>query len=109
MSITPTVYPVNLRSGILITDPKNATKGIYDKVFVASGKVPPAKTPEGKIVHVPYADLINADGTPKAAKEIWKILQKAEYLDTQNSFAFPMIPVKRQSTILFSSLWATLI
>ncbi|MBI5730112.1 MAG: hypothetical protein HY963_03150 [Ignavibacteriales bacterium] len=76
LSITPTVYPINLRSGILITDPKS-TKGIYDKVFIASGKVPSSKTPEGKIVHVPYADLINTDGTPKAAKEIWKILQKA--------------------------------
>ncbi|HMA54233.1 MAG TPA: hypothetical protein VKT17_07200, partial [Acidobacteriota bacterium] len=30
-----------------------------------------------KIVHVPYADLLNADGTPKAAKEIWSILTKA--------------------------------
>lgn len=76
LSIMPTVYPVNLRNGIVITDPKT-TKGIYDKVFIASGKLLPAKTPEGKIVHIPYVDFLNGDGTPKAAKEIWKILQKA--------------------------------
>ena len=29
------------------------------------------------VVHVPYTSLLNADGTPKAAKEIWNILSKA--------------------------------
>ena len=29
------------------------------------------------MVHVPYTDLLNADGTPKAAKDIWTILTKA--------------------------------
>ena len=27
--------------------------------------------------HVPYADLLKPDGTPKAASEIWKLLEKA--------------------------------
>jgi 3-mercaptopyruvate sulfurtransferase SseA len=29
------------------------------------------------VVRVPYTDLLNTDGTPKAAKEIWTILSKA--------------------------------
>ena len=37
----------------------------------------PAKAQSGKVVHVPYTDLLNADGTPKAAKDIWNILSKA--------------------------------
>ena len=37
----------------------------------------PARAQDGKVVHVPYTELLNADGTPKAAKEIWKILDKA--------------------------------
>ena len=28
-------------------------------------------------MHVPYRELLNANGTPKAAADIWKILTKA--------------------------------
>ncbi|MGE5741227.1 MAG: hypothetical protein ACM32H_04245, partial [Candidatus Aminicenantes bacterium RBG_16_66_30] len=76
LSIPPTTYAGPVRKDVIITDPKG-TPGLYPKVFIASGKDAPAKAPEGKIVHVPYADLLNADGTPKAAKEIWSILTKA--------------------------------
>ena len=31
----------------------------------------------GKVVHVPYTELLKADGTPKEAKDIWAILSKA--------------------------------
>jgi len=50
---------------------------LYPKVFVASGKDAPTTAPEGKVVHVPYTDLLNAEGRPKAAKEIWNLLTKA--------------------------------
>ncbi len=76
LSITPTTYPVNLRKDVIITDPKS-TRGIYPKIFIASGKDVPAKAPDGKVVHVPYTELLNADGGPKSAKEIWNILIKA--------------------------------
>jgi 3-mercaptopyruvate sulfurtransferase SseA len=46
-------------------------------VLIASGATMPARTQDGKVVHVPYTDLLNADGTPKAAKDIWNILTKA--------------------------------
>jgi len=76
VSIPPTTYPENFRKDVVITDPKS-THGAYPKVYIASGKDMPAKSQDGKVVHVPYTDLLNADGTPKAAKDIWSILAKA--------------------------------
>ena len=76
MFIRPTTYQVNLRAGVVVTDSKG-TQGLYPKVYIASGKSLPAKVPEGKVVHVPYTDLVDAKGSPKAAKDIWATLVKA--------------------------------
>ncbi len=76
LSIVPTAYPGSFREEVVISDPRS-TQGLYPKVFVASGKNVPAKAPDGTVVHVPYSDLLNADGRPKAAKDIWNILAKA--------------------------------
>ena len=76
LSIPPTTYPVKLRKDVVIVDTKS-TQGLYPKVFIASGKAVPAKAQDGTVVHVPYTDLLNADGTPKAAKDIWNVLAKA--------------------------------
>ncbi len=76
LSIPPTTYPGNVRKAVIIADPKS-TQGSYPKVLIASGKNVPAKAQDGKVVHVPYTDLLNADGMPKAAKDIWNILAKA--------------------------------
>jgi 3-mercaptopyruvate sulfurtransferase SseA len=75
LSLPPTDYPSNLRKGVIITDPKS-TKGLYPTVFIASGKDVPQKALDGKVVHVPYTELLNSDGTPKLAKDIWNILDK---------------------------------
>ncbi|MGB7624601.1 MAG: rhodanese-like domain-containing protein, partial [Terriglobia bacterium] len=76
LSIPPTTYPGNVRKAVIIADPKS-TQGSYPKVLIASGKNVPAKSQDGKVVHVPYTDLLNADGTPKTAKDIWNIMTKA--------------------------------
>jgi 3-mercaptopyruvate sulfurtransferase SseA len=76
LTIEPKPYPRNFRGGVIIADPKSS-KGIYPKVFIASGRNLPAGTQDGKVVHVPYTDLLTPDGTPKAAKDIWNILTKA--------------------------------
>ena len=76
LSIPPTTYPGNLRKDVIISDSKS-TRGVYPRVLIASGRDVPAKAQDGKVVHVPYTDLLNADGTPKAAKEIWNILTRA--------------------------------
>ena len=76
VSIPPTTYPGNSRKEVIIADPKS-TRGNYPKIFIASGNTMAGKTQDGKVVHVPYSDLLNPDGTPKAAKDIWNILTKA--------------------------------
>jgi thiosulfate/3-mercaptopyruvate sulfurtransferase len=76
MSVSPAVYPANFRKEVIISDARG-THGAYPKVFIASGKDVPTKSQDGKVVHVPYPDLLNEDGTPKAAKDIWTILDKA--------------------------------
>lgn len=72
----PTTYAPNPRAGIAIGEAEG-TKGLYPKVYIASGKALPARLPEGKVVHVPYTELVNANGTPRAAKDIWAALAKA--------------------------------
>jgi len=72
----PTIYRASLRPDLLLRDAA-ATKGAFPRVYVASGTGLPTRTPDGKVVHVPYTELLNADGTPKAAKDIWNILVKA--------------------------------
>jgi len=76
LSIPPLSYAADLRPEVIVTDPKS-THGLYPKVFVVSGKDVPAKAEDGKVVHVPYTDLLNADGSPKAAKDVWNILTQA--------------------------------
>ena len=74
--ITPKPYTAEPRRGILIGDAQQS-RGLYPKVYVASGKSLPAKLPQGKVVHVPYTDLVDAKGAPKPAKDIWNALVKA--------------------------------
>ncbi len=76
MAVPATTYTTNIRAGIITRD-ATRTQGAYPKVYLASGKLPPTKAPDGKVIHVPYSDLVNPDGAPKAAKEIWSILVKA--------------------------------
>ncbi|MDP2367747.1 rhodanese-like domain-containing protein [Rhodoferax sp.] len=76
MSVPLTTYPAKVRQDLGFAKP-NSAPGPYPKLFIASGKKLPTKTPDGKVVHVPYTELLNTDGTPKAAKDIWKILVKA--------------------------------
>ena len=76
LAVPTTTFTANVRPDILIGEP-SATPGPYPKVYIASGKTMPAKVQDGKVIHMPYTELVNADGTPKAAKDIWTILVKA--------------------------------
>ncbi|MGE5861466.1 MAG: sulfurtransferase [Ignavibacteria bacterium] len=76
LSIPPVNYSGDFRENVIITDLKS-TKGLYPKVLIASGKSVPAKTYDNNVVHIPYTHLLNDDGAPKAAKDIWNILVKA--------------------------------
>lgn len=59
---------------VIVTDPR-APGGAYPTVLLESGRTRAAAS--SAAIHVPYTDLLNADGTPKAAKDIWTILAKA--------------------------------
>lgn len=74
-TIPPAAYSAKARESV-IHDPASP-QGLYPRVFIASGAAVPVKAPEGKVIHVPYTDLLDANGTPKAAKEIWNTLAKA--------------------------------
>lgn len=76
LALPATTYTANVRPGILTGEPSR-TEGAYPKVYIASGKALPAKVQDGKMIHVPYTELVNVDGTPKAAKDIWSIVVKA--------------------------------
>ncbi|MDH4053452.1 MAG: rhodanese-like domain-containing protein, partial [Rubrivivax sp.] len=69
-------YVAGQPSAVVVSDPA-ATHGIYPQVFVASGSQVPAIVPPGRVIHLPYAGFVNADGTPRAAKDIWRTLDKA--------------------------------
>jgi thiosulfate/3-mercaptopyruvate sulfurtransferase len=73
LAIPLMLYPGNIRRDVIITELENS-HGLYPTIMIASGKDIPAKAQEGKVVHIAYTDLLNGDGTPKAAKDIWKIL-----------------------------------
>lgn len=74
--VSPKPYPVNARHGIVVSDPKVA-EGLYPKIYIAAGKALPARVPDGKVIHLPYTDLVEPNGAPKAAKDLWAALVKA--------------------------------
>jgi len=76
ITVPASTYDAQPRAGVVISD-RQATRGAYPKVFVASGKAAPARTPEGQVVRLPYTELLNADGTPKAAKDLWQLITKS--------------------------------
>lgn len=76
LNVPPVDYQAKERAGVLVDDPAS-TSGVYPKLYIASGKELPAKLPQGKVVHVPYTELLQADGTPRPAAQIWTILEKA--------------------------------
>ncbi len=76
LAVPATTYKANVQSGIVTADARQ-TQGAYPKIYIASGKSMPAKLQDGKVIHVPYSDLVSVEGTPKAAKDIWNILVKA--------------------------------
>lgn len=71
-----TPYAAVPRAGLLVSAPA-PSQGPYPVVYVASGARPPVRTPEGRVLHLPYSHFLNAEGTPRAAKDIWNMLDKA--------------------------------
>jgi 3-mercaptopyruvate sulfurtransferase SseA len=78
LAIPPTNYPSAVKAGVMVTGAgSTGTRGLYPKVFVASGSTLPSGPLDGTVAHVPHTALLNADGTPKPAKDIWRALTAA--------------------------------
>lgn len=75
-TVVAATYTVQPRSDVLVRDAQSS-RGQYPKVFVDAGKVASARRPEGPSLRLPYADLLNADGSPKAAKDLLKSITGA--------------------------------
>ena len=65
--------PAGLR---LISEAGRASSGL-PRVFIASGRQLPQRVPDGKLIHLPYTQFLDADGAPRAAKDIWSVMAKA--------------------------------
>lgn len=80
--LDPTIAPVEYQArprAVLINSAALATPPAHGmpRVYLALGSRPPAAELPGKIVHLPYAQLLDASGRPKPAHEIWSLLAKA--------------------------------
>jgi len=76
LNIPPVEYQAEAREEVFSTA-KAAANATFPRVYLASGEKLPSKTPEGTVVHVPYSQLLDEQGKPKSAAEIWQILSKA--------------------------------
>ncbi|MCE2724893.1 MAG: hypothetical protein ACK511_08990 [Burkholderiales bacterium] len=61
----------------MLIDYAATAKGAFPRIYIASGNTPLRDAADGKVIHVPHTSLLNADRTPKPAKEIWVLLEKA--------------------------------
>lgn len=69
-------YQAASRGGIITSDIESI-KGIFPGIVIDCGENESAKVRDEKTIHLPYTNLLNSDGTPKKAAEIWNILTKA--------------------------------
>lgn len=76
MAVPAAAYPVRLRTGVVVDQPASGPD-LQPTLFVASGKTAPARAPQGTLVHLPYTELLKADGSPKPAADLWGLLAKA--------------------------------
>jgi 3-mercaptopyruvate sulfurtransferase SseA len=77
LSIPPATFTVPASDARVIADPARATRGAFPRVFVASGATVPQARVDGTVVHVPHTSLLDANGAPKAAKDLWSTLTAA--------------------------------
>ncbi len=76
LAIPPIKYDAEARDNV-VADPKGEGTASFPRVYLASGDKLPTQAPEGTVVHVPYKQLLDDQGKPKSAGEIWGILSKA--------------------------------
>jgi thiosulfate/3-mercaptopyruvate sulfurtransferase len=75
-AVPPARYTPQPREGLVLRDPK-AAPGEYPTVYVAAGRSAPSQRPDGRVVTLPYADLLDSAGRPRPASELWTKIDKA--------------------------------
>lgn len=76
-AVAASAYAAALRPGVVLGNQPAAAAGQHPTVYIASGAQLPSAAVDGKLVHLPYTTLLNGDGRPKAAKDLWSMLAKA--------------------------------
>lgn len=73
-------YDARPREGVVVSGPLQP-RGEYPPVLLALGRQPPARLPAQpagtKLLHLPYTDLLEADGKPRTAAALWQRFQQA--------------------------------
>jgi thiosulfate/3-mercaptopyruvate sulfurtransferase len=65
-------------TGLTVAVPGGAARGgHFPVVHIASGDRLPTRVPAGRMLHLPHAGLVQADGVPRPAADIWARLDKA--------------------------------
>jgi thiosulfate/3-mercaptopyruvate sulfurtransferase len=75
-AVPPARYTPHPREDLVLHDPR-AAPGEYPTVYVAAGRATPSRRPEGRMVTLPYADLLDNAGRPRPASELWTQIDKA--------------------------------
>lgn len=75
-------YTAEARPARLLAQRPEAQPGAYPRVYIATGAAAPGQAAglaysDGRTVHLPHAQLLQANGRPKAAKDLWALLEKA--------------------------------
>ncbi len=77
IAVAPAIYSARPRTAIL-TGAAPAGRGEFPQVFVASGKSGATnQAPPGKLVQLAYTALLDADGKPRPAAELYRLISKA--------------------------------
>jgi thiosulfate/3-mercaptopyruvate sulfurtransferase len=76
LAVPAAAYPATAWAPVLFSD-RTASRSAFPKVFIASGKAPSTRSPQGAMRRLPYTELLKADGTPKPAADLWKLFSDA--------------------------------
>ncbi|WP_374436557.1 sulfurtransferase [Inhella sp.] len=76
LAAQPVAYAPRTRGGPLLRQPGQG-QGLYPRLYLVSGAERPTGLPAGELRQLPYGELLQADGAPKPAHEIWALLKKA--------------------------------
>jgi thiosulfate/3-mercaptopyruvate sulfurtransferase len=70
-------YVPHPRSDLLVMSDQVKSTAATPRIILVAGKFTSLSAPQGKIIELPYTDLLDKQGNPKPANDIWNLLTKA--------------------------------